>query len=302
MKKIQYFLEYIAYRMIEAFAAYMPEKALIPFSKALAWLGFKVIKFRQEVALSNLHIAFPEKSEAERYEIAYRSVQHFVLLFLEFMKLIRWTPERLREMIHIDNEETSVEFVERHKRAILVSGHFGSWEVAVAMLSKIWRPCAVIQTRQKNVRIDRRMADLRRKWNMEIIYKRGGVQGSLRALNNNKLVVLLGDQDGGRRGIFVPFFGKMASAPPGAALLRIRSKAPIVFAYCLRTAPFRYRSGLIPLEIDDNFEMSRENLHTITHAYTKVLEDFVRQYPEQYLWMHRRWKTPFESEKVVGSR
>jgi KDO2-lipid IV(A) lauroyltransferase len=150
-----------------------------------------------------------------------------------------------------------------------------------------------VQQKQKNPYVDKRMATHRRRWGIEIIYSRGAVKNSLNALKQKRMLGLLGDQDGGARGIFVPFFGKIASTPPGPALIRVKSKAPIAFAYAIRIAKFKFRLGIEPLNIDDNFEYTEENLKLITRAYLEILEKYIRKYPEQYFWMHRRWRTTY---------
>jgi KDO2-lipid IV(A) lauroyltransferase len=138
------------------------------------------------------------------------------------------------------------------------------------------------------------MAAHRKRWGVDIIYSQGAVKNSLKALEQNRMVGLLGDQDGGANGIFVPFFGKMASSPAGPAVLRVKSRAPIAFAYTIRIDKFKFRMGIEPLNIDNNFELTDENLKSITRAYLEILEKYIRQYPEQYFWMHRRWKTPYD--------
>lgn len=291
MKNLRYLLEYFGYRLIEFFAAYLPETLLIPKANFFAFLAFRVLKIRRDVALENLRIAFPEKSESERIGIAYGSYKHFALMILEFMRLIRWSPQRIREMVEFESEGILQEYIKQDKGIILDAAHFGNWEIGIAYLSKFWLPATVIQKRQRNPYVDWRMATHRKRWGMEIVYSRGAVKNALSVLKEKRFLGLLGDQDGGRNGIFVPFFGKVASSTPGAALLRIRGKAPIVFAYAIRTGKFKFRVRLEPLAIEESFELTDENRKAITGAYAQLLEKYIRQYPEQYFWLHRRWKT-----------
>lgn len=291
MKKLRYLLEYFGYRLIEFFAAYLPEPLLIPKANFFAFLAFRLFKIRKDVTLENLKIAFPEKSEEERVDIAYGSYKHFILMILEFMRLIRWTPQQIQKMIEFESTEVLQTLLRQDRSIILDSAHFGNWEVGVAYLSKFWLPATVIQKRQKNPFVDRRMATHRRRWGMEIVYSRGAIGKVLPMTKQKRFIGLLGDQDGGRNGIFVPFLGKLASSTPGAALLRTRGQAPIVFAYVIRIDKFKFRAGLEPLPIDNNFEATAENLKAITKAYSETLEKYIRQYPEQYFWMHRRWKS-----------
>ena len=293
MKKLQYLLEYFGYRLVEFFAAYLPEFLLIPKANFIAFLIFHIFKIRRDVALENLRIAFPEQSEKERATIAYRSYKHFCLMILEFMRLIRWTPGQLEKMVQFESAEILQNLMREDKGVIINSAHFGNWEISVSYFSKFWASTTGVQQKQKNPYIDQRMAAHRSRWGMEIIYSRGAVKNSLNALEQKRMLGLLGDQDGGASGIFVPFFGRMASTPPGPALIRVKSQAPIAFAYAIRLGRFKFRLGIEPLNIDDNFEPTEENLKSITRAYLQILEKYIRQYPEQYFWMHRRWKTTY---------
>jgi KDO2-lipid IV(A) lauroyltransferase len=293
LKKLQYLLEYFGYRLIEFFAAYLPQSLLIPKASFIAFLIFHVLRIRREVSLENLRIAFPEKSEKERSAIAYASYKHFCLMILEFMRLTRWSPKQLEKMVEFESTRILEKLMNENKGIIINAAHFGNWEISVSYFSAFWMPTTGVQQKQKNPYIDRRMAAHRNRWGMEIIYSRGAVKNGVNALKQKRMLGLLGDQDGGAKGIFVPFFGKMASTPPGPALIRAKSGAPIAFAYAIRVGKFQFRLGIEPLNIDNNFESSEENLKAITRAYLEVLEKYIRQYPEQYFWMHRRWKTAY---------
>lgn len=297
MKNLQYLLEYFGYRLVEFFAAYLPEFLLIPKANFFAFLAFRILKIRRDVALENLKIAFPEKSDSERIEIAYGSYKHFALMILEFMRLIRWTPEQLKKMVQFESVEILEKLIEENKGIIINSAHFGNWEISVSYFSEFWMPTTGVQQKQKNPYIDKRMAAHRNRWGMQIIYSRGAVKNSLKALEQKRMLGLLGDQDGGVNGIFVPFFGKMASTPPGPALIRVKSQAPIVFVYAIRVGRFKFRIGIEPLNIEDNFELTEENLKSITRAYLEILEKYIQKYPEQYFWMHRRWKTGYSENR-----
>ncbi len=302
--KLQYRhrIEYAVLRTIEWFVRVLPESVLPPLAKTIAFVVYHLIGYRRAVASANLRIAFPEKSDEERGNIARDSYYHFALLILEFMKLPSWSPERLGEMVEIENPELLENLAGQNRGVIISSGHFGNWEVAIAFLAThYWKGGAVIQQRQTNRLVDAWSAEHRRCWRLEIIYSRGAVSRGLAVLGRKQLLALLGDQDGGRRGVFVPFFGKMASTPMGAAILHLRSKSPLVVGACVRVGKFKYKGYLIPLETAPDWDVNRENIEKITARMAAALERLIRKYPEQYLWMHRRWKTPVPSERSSDS-
>lgn len=302
-KKTQHRVEYIAFRIIEKTIQSLPGFVLKLFADIIAFIGFKVIKYRREVALENLANAFPEKSPQDRFQIAYGSYRHFALVILEFMKLASWTPEQLEEMIDIERTKEVEDMLAetRGKGAVLVSGHFGNWEMAIAYLaSRFFEGASIIQLRQKNTLIDQHVVKMRRRWGMEIIYSRGAVNNALSSLKANQFVGLLCDQDAGARGVFVPFFGRMASTPVGAAVLHLRSKATLFFGFSVRIGKFKYKGYVTPIEYNSDYEVNTENIQKITAKFTAQLEKYIRQYPEQYLWMHRRWKTQPEGGKQLS--
>ena len=291
MARLQNAIEYGAYRFFEGLISLMPDSWLPYLARGMGRLLFGVLRVRRDVALTNLAQAFPEKTEEEREKIAFNSYCHFAGLIFEFMKQSRRRPEQLEKMITIETPEAVEKYLSDERGIILVAAHFGNWELGIARLATGWKPASVVQKRQRNRKIDDRMARVRKQWNMEIIYSRGAVNRARQALRQNRIVGMLADQDAGRRGIFVPFLNRLASTPGGAAALHLRSGVPIVFAYTIQEGNFKYRLGIVPIAYNGECRPTRENVTRITAEFTKILESFVRKYPEQYFWMHRRWKS-----------
>ncbi len=290
---LKFYLEYAGYLAVEKTINWMPKWLVGPVARGFAILGFSILRIRRNVMLDNLALAFPEKSPAERKAIAFRSYEHFSWLILEFMRMHRLTPEILSQRIIFPEEQGFIDRFARPERGlILVSGHFGNWEWVIAYLARLWqRKVAVIQKKQKNVLVNHRMASLRQRWGMEIIYMRGAIRNSLRVLQENGLVGLLGDQDIGDRGVFVPFFGKSASTPPGAAVLHVKSGQPLMFLVGIRQPDNRVKIELRLISETPPPLPTEAAVQEITARYTAVLEEYVRRYPEQYFWMHKRWKS-----------
>ncbi len=291
-KRIQHRLEYAIFRFIEWKITIMPEWAMRPFANFLAFLVYDLFKYRRKVSLENLARAFPEKSPEEREKIARGCYRHWALTALEFFKMGRWTVEKIKTRVEFNDQALADKLKNSSRGAVIVSAHFGNWEIALAWLaSQYFDGGSVIQLRQSNRLVDKRTADLRRRWGVEILYPRGAVRKALPIVQEHKFLGLLGDQDGGRKGVFVPFFGQPASTPVGAAVMHLRSQAMLIFGVCVRTAPFKYKIYVSTPEFGNLTEVNQENVAKITAWFTGELEKLVREYPEQYLWMHRRWKT-----------
>ena len=292
-KNHKYYLEYLVFRAIETAVQLMPDTVMLLFARFLGFMGFSVIRYRRNVALQNLAFAFPEKSDKARRQIAKQSYRHFALLILEFMKVNSWDAEKLKKKVIWEPPNVFEEFKKRYDgRFVLVSGHFGNWELIFAYLGAFYFPGGMgIIKRQHNPYIDRHLIDQRKQWNLELTYTRRAIVQCLINLRNNKFAALLCDQDARDSGVFVPFMNRPASTPVGAALLHLRSGAPLVFIYAVRTGLFQYHCEFKEITVPTDGSVSDENIRAVTAAFTAELEKAVRQYPEQYLWFHKRWKT-----------
>ncbi len=263
------------------------------FAGFLAFLLFRVIRYRRDVALENLQHAFPEKTAAEREAIAYASYRHFALLILEFLKVTHWKREDVHRLkFHFDAQTLDIMENRAKEGGIVVSGHLGNWEMAIVKLASgyIREPIAV-QKRQKNRLVDQKTIEMRERWGIKMIHSRGAIARLTTALKQKKVVALLADQDAGSRGCFVNFFGRPAATPVGPAVLHLRTGAPMYFLGCIRTGRQTFDCTLREIPYRGDRTVTDENITAVTAGFTRMLERYVRRYPEQYLWMHQRWKT-----------
>lgn len=287
----QHRIEYQGFHLAEKLVDSLPDHSLPSVARFLAFLAYYIIRIRRRVSLENLKLAFPDKSVKWRNRIAYFSYLHFSLMILEFMKMQKWSQEHLEERVSRANIEKPIRLVKSGRGAIIVSGHYGNWELAVNYYFVRGIRSAVIQQRQKNDLVDRRMKEWRERWGLQIIYPRGAVQNCEKALKAGEMIALLGDQDAGKRGVFVPFFNRPASTHIGAAILHMKTGAPLFTGLSTRVDAFRFDIDMLPVKDRPKLEFSRENLQILTTDLMRLLEKSIRKHPEQYFWMHRRWKT-----------
>jgi KDO2-lipid IV(A) lauroyltransferase len=178
----------------------------------------------------------------------------------------------------------------RGRGAIIITGHLGNWEMAGAIVVASGIPLDVVVQRQHNPLFHRDIVAVRERLGMRVI-ERGGASGTvLDALRAGRAVALVADQNAGRNGVFVPFFGRLASTHRGPALLALRSGAPL-FVGCALRAPDGLYDAMIEEVIVDRGGDPEAAVPRITAAYTARLEALVRRAPEQYFWVHKRWKT-----------
>jgi KDO2-lipid IV(A) lauroyltransferase len=200
--------------------------------------------------------------------------------------------EEIRDRTTMIGFEAVQEAVAEGRGAILVTGHFGNWEIGGASLAARGIPMDAIAQRQRNPLFDAEVNRHRRRLDMTIVYRGGAIKKMLSALEAGRLVGIVGDQNLRKGGVFVDFFGRKAATAPGFAILALRSGAPVFSGCALREPgyPQRYRCTVEKLEPTLTGSME-EDLKRLTQAHTTWLEGKVRETPEQYLWTHRRWKT-----------
>jgi KDO2-lipid IV(A) lauroyltransferase len=244
------------------------------------------------VALQNLRIAFGgEKSQKEMRAIAKRSLQNVGMVVMEFFRIPGMDQEAYERKVSVEGLEEALKLLEKKKGALLLIGHFGNWELMGFMAKVIGHPILAIAKPLRQKRIDQWVIEIRKKAGLEIIPPDDGGRKVLTALSQNKLAAILVDQRAKRsRGVWVDFFGKRAPTATGLAFLALRSGAPVVPAFMIRNG-FRTHRLLVqkPVELVTTGDLKKD-VEINTQRFTHILESMVRQYPEHWLWIHRRWE------------
>ena len=219
-------------------------------------------------------------------EIAARVYRHFGSVATSFAIIPRLASSDIGGWIQIENLNLLTDALKLGKGCIVYSGHLGNWELMGGIVARSGIPVTFVVTTQRNKQIEAMVDKIRQSAGIEIVKRRDAVRGVLSALKRNRCVALLIDQDAHEDGAFVPFFGRLASTPRGPAVFHLRTEAPLVFARCIRLPGERYRIDF--KQHDANNVNSADEL---TAQMTANLEAAIRETPEQWFWMHRRWKT-----------
>ena len=175
--------------------------------------------------------------------------------------------------------------------AIVVSGHFGNWEWMGGSMSRIGYAVTYVVTSQTNRLVEDWMNRMRKSAGVEIVHRRNAVKGVLSALKRNRAVAILCDQDAGGSGVFVPFFNRLASTPRGPAVFHLKTGVPIVFSAAHRDYNGRLMVTFEEMKFNGLTGDRGNDERTIMQSVTARLEDGIRLHPEQWLWLHRRWKS-----------
>lgn len=300
MEKIsfQHRLEYWGYTAVEKFITSLPDRALPGVARFFTFLVYWILGIRKKVAIDNLKLVFPDKPKNWYRQTAYFSYLHFGMAILEFMSMNKWSHQKLAGRMRNVNIDRFLNSVQTGKGAIVVSGHFGNWEIGIGYLHLKNVRSSVIQQRQKNRLVNDKMKSLREKWGMEIVYPRGAVENCLIALKKKRVVAMLGDQDAGKRGIVVSFLGQPSSTHVGGAMIHLKSGVPLFLGTCTRVNARKFDFVIQPIPTNQQKTISDVRLKEVIEKYSLAMEKYIRKHPEQYFWLHRRWKS--KNKDVMG--
>jgi KDO2-lipid IV(A) lauroyltransferase len=225
------------------------------------------------------------------------SVTMFVVEAICLPRLINaFTWSRYIELVNFDD---ALRLILGGNGVIFVTGHYGSFEVMGHLLAALGFDMTAVMRPLDNVYLNRFMVASRRTHGLTLLDKKGAMSRAEGLLADGAMLAFIGDQDAGRKGIFVDFFGRPASTYKSIALLAIATGAPIVVGYARRRGNVaRYEVGVPRIIYRHEWEQQADPLRWITQEYTSAIESFVREAPEQYLWIHRRWKSRPKSEKA----
>jgi KDO2-lipid IV(A) lauroyltransferase len=259
---------------------------------ALGQAAFSIARLRRRVTLENLRTAFPELTgRRELVRLGARCYRHLGKNMVEICYFPRLNRERLARVVEIRGLEHLHEALAAGHGAILLSGHFGAWDWIGPALALNGFAIDLFARSQKNPFFDDLLVRHRTWLGANIILTSGTPRAILRSLRQNRLLAILADQDGGRKGIFIPFMGRPASTAPGVARIAIHTGAPILLGFMVRLPDDRHRLVIEPpLQVDRSGD-TEEVLRQILETYTRRLEEQIRAHPHQWFWPHRRWKT-----------
>lgn len=270
-------------------------RAVMP---VLARAGLRFMKRERGRMQENLEIAFPELDQRERDRIMGRCAAHLGRVLAEIAWLWSAKPEDVVQMCEVEGIEHIHDALAEGRGGILATGHLGNWEMLNARLAVAGVPITVAVRELDDSRVDEVVNTLRTRFGSEVIL-RGTSAGRqlLRALNDGGGVGLLIDQDiPSIPGVFVPFFNRLAWTPSGAATLALRARCPIMPGYIHRKPDGTHKIKIYPpIEVPAKGSL-RDKVYEMTAAATAVAEWQVRAWPEQWVWMHRRWRTRPEED------
>jgi KDO2-lipid IV(A) lauroyltransferase len=289
---LEHRLEHAGFRVLSAMLAALPESVALGVGAVLGWLAGTVLRIRRSDVDAHLALAFPDASPAWRRSVARASYVHLGREGVAMFRLASLDREAVVARTEVVGLEPVSAAVRAGTGALVVTGHIGNWELGAAALAARGLPFDVVAKGMANESFERDLVAARERLGLRVVAVGRAPKEVFRSLRAGHLVGLVADQNAGAGGVFVPFFGKVASTARGPALFALRTGAPMFLGLSLRIPGrgMRYRVALRPLPVEDTGDLEADILR-ITGAHTAALEEAVRTVPEQYFWQHRRWKT-----------
>ncbi len=294
-------LTYVGVRIIVCVIQALSIETCARIADILAWLAYEKLRFRAKITHENLAQAFPDLTQAERYKIGRRMWRHMILLAFELVHAPRKIHRNnWRKHVRTKNIEREVEFLLAERPLIVVSGHFGNFEVGGVVSALLGYPTYSVARSLDNPFLDRFMLKFRESTGQHILPKRGSSYQVDQVLTKDGTLMLLGDQSAGPKGCWIDFFGRLASCHKSVALFTLTQNAPMVVGYSKRVddKPMQFEIGV--LGVYDPATDGPRDVDELSQWHTRLLEAAIRESPEQYWWLHRRWRDP--PERVLKRR
>ena len=298
-------LEYDAIRALFGLLRVLPKRAALGLGIGAARLTFRILGSRLRSGLRSLEIAFPEMDIAERKRILRKSVENIGRTAVEFAKFRPSTADESKQIIEFDFDAEEFQAYKKAKaegRGVLMpTAHIGNWELLLSGFALQYEPIYFMARELDNPLIDEMFSDIRAGFGSRQFYKSDSAKEVLKALKRGESVGVLPDVNVDlREGIFVPFFGQLACTTAGVARLAIHANALILpmFAVWDESKDRYIAHNGQPIELPNSGDREKD-VCSITAAFTAEIEKIVREFPEQWLWIHRRWKTRPPGEKEL---
>jgi KDO2-lipid IV(A) lauroyltransferase len=298
--------EYVALRLWALTIACFPIELNLRTARLLGRIWWVVTKRHRDRAMDNLRPALGHRyGEAQLRRIARRSFEHFAQLYL--VELVM-TPRAINEWswarhVELDRLGLALRELLADRGAILLTGHFGNYELLGYAICRLGLPLTAVMRPADNPLINRYLVRSRQAGGLTLLYKKGVSAVAGEVLDRGRRLCFIADQDAGRKGLFVDFFGRPASTYKSIGLLAMQKRVPVVVSYAVRVRRgFNYRIAVERVIQPEEWEGREDPLRWITQTYSHALEAAIRRWPEQYLWVHRRWKHQPKQKRSTGGQ
>ncbi len=253
-------------------------------------VGYDFLKVRRKLVTQNLMLTFPEKSLSEIDTIARQVYRNQAENLIEMLRLpmIKTTVDAAL-LLDIDASEVLAKTIVQKKGGVLLSAHFGNWELFGLCAGLLVTPTTIVVKRLKNAAIDQQINTWRTMHGNRIVYKGQALREGMRTLKNGGILSVLGDQSDPGGSFYTEFLGRRTSVFLGPAYLALKAGVPLFVGMCRRIGDGRYIVECEEIDMT-GLGTAKTDAEELARRYTKVLERYIYQYPEEWFWLHNRWK------------
>jgi KDO2-lipid IV(A) lauroyltransferase len=288
-------IDYSAYLLVRIFVCVvqaMPVESCAAVARGLATLCASILKIRRRLVEENLKGAFPKMPAAERKRMAWEMWEHLFLLVVEVIHAPRKIHHtNWRDYVSLVDADKIIRAFFDDRPSLVICGHYGNFELSGYVLGILGFPSYTIARTLDNPYLDRYLNEFRGLTGQYILPKEGSAGAVEQVLQSGGILALLGDQNAGRKGCWVEFFGRPASSHKGIALFTLASEALTIFCYSRRIdRPLSQEMGTLGVLDPRTMPGEMRSVTAVTQWYTRHLETTIREAPEQYWWIHRRWR------------
>ena len=304
--KVQIALEYTAARAVLSGLGILPRPLAVATGRGIGRLAYAFAGALRRTGERNLELAFPELDERARRRLLRGSFTSLGRLLAEFSQFPRHTPESLRQIVEYDSEDVKLLDVarERGRGVIFLTSHLGAWELLCFAHSAFYNPISFLVRPIDNPLVENLIEQRRMRFGNQPIDKKAAALTAMRLLRKGGTLGILADLNTQpREGVFVPFFGHLACTTAGVATLALRTDATVIpccAPWDAERRRFVFRGGPV-LELVRTGDNERD-VEINTANFTAAIERQIRAYPDQWLWIHKRWKTRPEGEPDFYAR
>jgi KDO2-lipid IV(A) lauroyltransferase len=288
-------MDWLVYVLIRVFICVLqclPLEVCHRISRVLAWVATDLVRLRYRVVQDNLRHAFPDGDDGSRHQFIRRMWEHLFLMVAEVAQARRRIHENsFEQYVRFTDKPLLVRYLLDPRPTVLVTGHYGNFEVAGYVLGMFGFPSFTIARRLDNPYLDRFLNDFRGSTGQYILPKQGCAPQVAAILASGGTLSLLGDQHAGPKGCWVEFLNRPASCHKAVALFTLSSGAPQLVCYVRRLGqPMKFEIGVVGVADPQSMDPQLAAVKPLTRWYNERMEDMILGAPEQYWWVHRRWK------------
>lgn len=285
------FLMYILFVILKTIVPLFPLRFIRKICRLKGRLFYYILPVRKNTAINNLKLAFPEKNEKEIKKIVKSCYINILTVIAEFFYMNKLDKKSLAGLINMENPELIKEKLKQGNGLILISGHFGNWELTAYGAAKLCNtPFNVVIKEQTNKKVNEEINRIRSEAGNKLIDMRNSLREILTVLKNNGVVAMLGDQAAPKENVKINFFVKDVPAFEGTAKIAIKTGAAVLFGVSVRNPDGTYNVKLHEIDTSKYSDASEENIKNLTQEHADLLADYIRQRPDHWLWFHRRFK------------